>query len=72
MCDYWEQLCHCKSAIDYGLNPKGENATIGNFVTILDDSIVPAGIEIPEKTIYGGKPAKFIRVAAEMHEFEIQ
>jgi len=45
---------------------------IGNFVTILDDSIVPAGVNIPENTIYGGKPARFIRAASDMHEFEIQ
>lgn len=44
---------------------------IGNFVTILDDSIVPPGVNIPENTIYGGKPAKFIRAACDMHEVEI-
>jgi carbonic anhydrase/acetyltransferase-like protein (isoleucine patch superfamily) len=41
-------------------------------VTILDDSIVPAGVNIPENTVYGGKPARFIRAACDMHEFEIQ
>lgn len=45
---------------------------IGNNVTVIDDSIVPAGTYIPENTIYGGKPAKFMKLAADSHELEHQ
>lgn len=55
-----------------GANYQGENSIIGNFVTILDDSIVPPGVNIPENTIYGGRPARFIKAACDMHEVEIQ
>jgi acetyltransferase-like isoleucine patch superfamily enzyme len=43
---------------------------IGNNVTILDDSIIAPGVNIPENTVYGGRPAKFIQLATDSYDLE--
>lgn len=39
-----------------------DNVNIGNNSIILDNSIVPEDTNIPDNCVFGGRPAKFIRI----------